>query len=182
MMRARARSMCAVRCRRCRSFRPSGASSRRSIATCPSKIFHTLEHQVALNIQSDRAVLEIAAAFAISATVLAMLGLYGVMAYSVTRRTREIGVRMALGAGRDRIRALILREVLSVLAAGVIIGIPAALGAARLSASLLYGVKPSDPLVIAAVVAALSVAALAAGYIPMRRAAAISALEALRYE
>lgn len=93
----------------------------------PVEDLRMLEQQVALNIQSDRAVLEIAAAFAIIATLLAMLGLYGVMAYSVTRRTREIGIPMALGAGRDRIRALILREVLSVLAAGVIIGVPAAL-------------------------------------------------------
>jgi predicted permease len=148
----------------------------------PVEDVRTLEQQVALNIRSDRAVLEVAAAFAIVATVLAMLGLYGVIAYSVTRRTREIGIRLALGAGRNRIRALILREVLAILAGGMLIGVPAALGAARLSASLLYGVKPSDPVVIAAALAALTIAALAAGYIPMRRAAAISALEALRYE
>jgi predicted permease len=148
----------------------------------PVEGIRTLDQQIAMNIHSDRIVLQVGAVFAAVATLLAMLGLYGVMAYSVTRRTREIGIRLALGAGHDSIRRLILGELVVILLAGIAIGVPAALGAARLSASLLYGVKAFDPLVIAAALAALSIAALAAGYIPMRRATRVSALEALRYE
>jgi len=142
----------------------------------------TLDQQIARNIHSDRIVLQVGAAFAMVATLLAMIGLYGGMAYSVTRRTREIGIRLALGADIDRIRRLILSELATILIVGIAVGVPAALAAARLSASLLYGVKAFDPLVIAAAVAALTLAAFAAGYIPMRRATRISALEALRYE
>jgi predicted permease len=148
----------------------------------PVESVRTLDQQIAMNIHSDRIVLQVGAVFAAVATILAMLGLYGVMAYSVTRRTREIGIRLALGAGNDRIRRLILGELTAILIVGIAIGVPAAIGAGRLSASLLYGVKAFDPLVITGALVALSIAAFAAGYIPIRRATRISALEALRYE
>ncbi len=103
-----------------------------STATLPIENLRTLQPQISQNIQSDRLVLQLAAAFAVLATVLAMLGLYGVMAHSVTRRTREIGIRMALGARPARIRAMVMREMLWILALGLAAGIPVALALATL--------------------------------------------------
>jgi ABC-type antimicrobial peptide transport system permease subunit len=110
------------------------------------------------------------------------VGLYGVVAYSVARRTVEIGVRMALGAERTDIYRIVLKEVGILLLAGTAAGLPAALALGKLVESQLYGVKPHDPLLIAATVAALAAVALAAAFIPARRAASIDPVRALRGE
>ncbi len=151
-------------------------------ANLPPEGLRTLDDQIKLNIRSDRLVLNLAAAFAILATALAMLGLYGVMAHNVTRRTREIGIRIALGAAPARIRSMVLREVFWILGIGLAIGVPAALALARLAQAQLFGVKAFDPVVMFAAPLVLIVTALAAGFIPARRASRVNPLDALRYE
>jgi predicted permease len=131
---------------------------------------------------TERLIAVLAAAFGLLATVLAAVGLYGVIAYIVLRRTREIGVRMALGAPRREILRLVMREVGILLAVGLAIGVVAAALASRLVASQLYGLGADDPMVFLAALAGLSVVALVAGTIPARRAAAIDPIKALRRE
>ena len=148
----------------------------------PAENMRTLEAQIALNISNDRIVLQLTAAFAILATALAMLGLYGVMAHSVTRRTREIGIRMALGAEPGRIRGMVIREMVWILGIGLVLWVPAALGLARYTESQLYGVKPYDTAVVAGAALALALTALAAASLPAHRASRVSPMRALRYE
>ena len=120
--------------------------------------------------------------FAGTAMVLAAIGIYGVIAYSVTQRTREIGIRMALGAQRTQMLGMVLRQSLTVVVIGIAIGLVAAFGATRLLASLLYGVGANDVLTYATVVFLLGAAALLASYIPARRAMKVDPMIALRYE
>jgi putative ABC transport system permease protein len=120
--------------------------------------------------------------FAGTALLLAAIGIYGVLAYSVTQRTREIGIRMALGAQRADMLRMVLRQSLTVVGIGIAIGLIASFGATRLLASLLYGVGANDVLTYASVVFLLGTAALLASYIPARRAMKVNPMVALRYE
>jgi predicted permease len=131
---------------------------------------------------TERLIAVVAAAFGVLATVLAAVGLYGVIAYIVLRRTREIGVRMALGAPPRQILRLVMREVGILLAVGLAIGLVAAALASQLIASQLYGLGANDPMVFFAALAGLSVVAVVAGTIPACRAAAIDPIRALRRE
>src|SRR6185295_4987607 len=114
------------------------------------------------------------------ATVLAAIGLYGVMSYAVARRTREIGIRMALGAERGRVLWLVLREVALLAGVGIFAGLTASLWLTRQVQAQLFGLSPHDPATLAGAVTLLASIALAAGYLPARRATAIDPMIALR--
>ena len=144
--------------------------------------FRSLDYQVAGNFTQERLIARLTALFGLLALVLASVGLYGITAYSVARRTSEIGLRMALGANRGNVVALVLRGASFQVAVGLAIGIPAALLGGRLMSSQLYGVRTYDPFTLAAAVLLLSVFAGIAGFIPARRAASVEPMNALRSE
>lgn len=121
-------------------------------------------------------------AFGLLALVLASMGVYGVMAYSVSQRTRELGIRMALGAQRHEVVQLVLQQGMTLAGVGLVVGLLAAFGATRLIAALLYGVNPNDPAVFIGVTSLLAAAAFAACYFPARRAVKIDPVVALRFE
>jgi ABC-type antimicrobial peptide transport system permease subunit len=124
----------------------------------------------------------LSAAFASLATLLAAVGLYGVLAYSVSQRTREIGVRMALGADGARVQRMVLRQVGIMVAVGAMVGMLGAFGLGRAARSLLYGLQGHDPLVFASGVLLLALVAFAAGWLPARRASRTLPMRALRYD
>jgi predicted permease len=142
----------------------------------------TLSRQVDASLVQERLVSMLAGFFGGLALVLAWIGLYGVLAYSVVRRTREIGIRLAIGAQRRSVIWLVLRETLVLIAIGVALGIPAVLAVSRYIESQLYGVSPGDPWAIAGAVAVLLLVAAAAGLQPARRASRVDPIIALRYE
>ena len=141
-----------------------------------------MQEQVDSDLEQQRTVAKLVGLFGILALVLAAVGLYGVTAYAVERRTGEIGVRMALGADRSNVVALVLRGAFTQILVGLLIGIPISIGCARLIAAQLYHVKGWDPLVLFGAILALGVCALLASIIPARRAAAVNPVEALRVE
>jgi predicted permease len=151
-------------------------------ANLPIEDLKTMPQQIRENTFLDRMITTLSAAFAAVATLLAAVGLYGVLAYTVAQRTREIGVRMALGADAGRVRALVLRQVGVMLAVGSVVGIVAALGLGSAAASLLWGMTARDPLAIGSAVVVLALVAAGAGWIPARRAAQVEPMRALRYE
>ncbi len=120
--------------------------------------------------------------FGLLAALLVATGLYGTLAYRVTRRTSEIGVRMALGAQRPQVLWMILRESLVISAAGILAGVPLAVAGARLMRSMLFGLGPGDPLSFAGALLGISLVAIVASLIPARRAARVDPMVALRYE
>ena len=142
----------------------------------------TLETQIDQSLLNDRLIATLSTAFGALATVLAVIGLYGVMAYTVARRTREIGVRMALGAVQGDVVWLVMREVLVLVGTGMVLGLGAALALSRYVASLLFDVGKADPITIVIALATLGVVALLAGYVPARRATQVNPVLALRYE
>jgi predicted permease len=159
-----------------------GGVIRRFDSNLPVENLKTLEQQVAESVVLDRLISTLSAAFATLATILAAVGLYGVLAYTVSQRTREIGLRMALGAGGGQVRGMVLSQVLKMTLIGGSIGLVAAFFLGRAAQSLLFGLEGHDPLVMVAVVAALSLVAFGAGYLPARRASRVDPMVALRYE
>jgi len=142
----------------------------------------TMEEQVALSFNQERALAGLAGLFGIVALLLAAIGLYGVTAYTVAQRTNEIGIRMALGADRQKVMALVLRGAFSRVAIGLLIGLPLAVGAGRLIAAQLYGVSFWDPVALSVAAGSLAICGLVAALLPARRAASISPIRALRTE
>jgi predicted permease len=142
----------------------------------------TMSLQVLENVFLDRFVTSLSAAFAAVATLLAALGLYGVLAYTVTQRTREFGLRMALGADEGNVRWVVLRQVGLMTIVGGAIGLAAAFALGRLAESLLFQMKARDPFVFVAAALTLASVALVAGFIPARRASRVDPMTALRYE
>jgi predicted permease len=142
----------------------------------------TMEEQVDRSASDERALATLAIGFSLLAMILAAVGLYGVLAYSTEQRTREIGVRLALGAQRSSVVTLVLREMLIIASIAVVIAIPCTIGLARLFSSQLYGVTSSDPLTLAAAVGLTAVMVLMASALPARRAAGVQPMRALRTE
>ena len=148
----------------------------------PIERMRTFEAQVEDNIFLDRMITSMATAFAALATFLAAVGLYGVLAYSVARRTREIGIRLAIGADPKSVRRMLLKEVGILALIGVAIGAPAAIALAKFAEPLLYGLKSYDPVVIIAATVLILAVALVSGYAPARLAMNVEPLAALRHE
>lgn len=150
--------------------------------TLPISNVTTLEEQVTQTYSTQTIIAQLSAFFGIVAVFLSSIGLYGIMSYLVNCRTGEIGIRMALGAGRSDVGWQVMREVVLWIVAGILIGLPVTLGGGRLVATMLYGLSGSDPVSLAAAVVVLSVAGFAAGYLPARKASRVDPMIAIRYE
>ena len=148
----------------------------------PVSDMKTLEKQQEESLITERLVASLSTGFGILATLLATIGLYGVMAYMVARRTREIGIRMALGAGGGDVLWLVMKEVLQLVAIGVALGLPAAWALTRFAKSQLYGIQPNDTLTVLLATGGIVLVAMLSGYIPARRATLVDPMRALRWE
>ena len=151
-------------------------------ASMPVYELKTLGGQLDETLLTERLVALLSAGFGLLATLLAALGLYGVMAFVVARRTKELGVRMALGAQPGSVIWLVMKDVLLLLVLGLAIGIPAAIALGRFVSTQLYGIKVNDPGIAGASIGVLIVVASLAGFIPAQRASRIDPIMALRYE
>jgi predicted permease len=151
-------------------------------ANLPVEDARTMPQQVRDNVFLDRFISVLSTGFAVLATLLASVGLYGVLAYTVLQRTREIGLRMALGAAPARVRRMVLRQVALMTLVGAVIGLAAAVGLGHAAEALLYQLKGWDPTVLAASALILALVAMGAGLIPAHRASRIDPMRALRYE
>ena len=148
----------------------------------PVERLRTMPQQVRENVFLERVMSTMSAAFAALATLLAAVGLYGVLAYTIAQRTREIGLRMALGADRGRVRGMVLRQVGWMTIIGGLVGLAGALGLGRAAKSLLFELEGHDPMVLVAAAILLTLVALGAGFVPAQRASRIDPMRALRYE
>jgi predicted permease len=155
---------------------------RQADAGLPITYFRTLDEQVGRALNTERLLATLSGAFGILALLLSLVGLYGVMSFVVTQRTREIGIRLALGATRNSAIWLVLRDALLMIGAGAAIALPSAAALGRLVESQLFGVKPTDPVAIAAATAVLTTAALVAAFIPAYRASTVNPTDALRFD
>lgn len=151
-------------------------------ANLPVTGLRTVEEDVSDTLVTERMTANLSGVFGSLATLLAMIGLYGVMAYSVARRAREIGIRMALGALQGNVVWMVMKEVLSLAGVGVLVALPVAFGLSRLISAQLYGVEPHDPWTMALATLAVLLVASAAGYVPALRASRIDPIRALRHD
>jgi ABC-type antimicrobial peptide transport system permease subunit len=141
-----------------------------------------MDDQIGTSLRTERLVASLSAIFGGLATLLAVIGLYGVMAYAVARRTREMGIRMALGANRGDVIGLVMREVSILIIAGLVTGASLALASANLIRSQLFGLDPHDPWTLIGAAFSLAIAAGSAGFIPALRASSVDPTTALRQE
>jgi ABC-type antimicrobial peptide transport system permease subunit len=148
----------------------------------PIRDLKTMDAQIEENTFAERILSTLTGSFAGLATLLAAVGLYGVLAFNVARRTREIGIRMALGAGTGQVRMLIGREVGLMMLIGSAAGLGAAMASAKFIGTFLFGMTGTDPLIYIGAAVSLWIVALAAAYVPARRATRIDPMVALRYE
>jgi predicted permease len=148
----------------------------------PNNDLRTQEQQISAAMQQERVFVALTSGFGVLALALAAVGIYGIMAYSVTQRTNEIGIRLSLGARRAQMRSMVLRESSLLALAGIVFGVAGALLFTRAIRSMLYGITPTDPLTVVGGVALLLAIALLASWIPAARAASVEPMEALRHE
>ncbi len=162
----------------------TGGVSAAIAATAPSAIleFDTLNSMVRNSLMRERLMATLSGFFGLLAGLLATIGLYGVMSYMVERRRNEIGIRMALGADRNAVIGMIMREAATLLLAGLVIGGLAAVGAAKMAKTMLFGLTPGDPLSLAMAALALTLIAGVASYLPAWRASRLEPTQALREE
>ena len=158
------------------------AVMRKLDASLPLSDVKTMEQQIRANVAEDRVISTLSLAFALLATVLAAIGLYGVLAYTVAQRTREFGLRMALGADAALVRGMVMKQVGRMAAIGGMVGLLIAIGVGRATKALLFEMEGDDPMVLTGATIALALVALAAGFLPALRASKIDPMNALRYE
>jgi predicted permease len=151
-------------------------------AQMPRFEIETLATQITASLTEERLMATLSTGFGLLALLLSCLGLYGILSYAVAQRTKEIGIRMALGAAHGDVLWLVLRDALRLVLCGIALGLPAALAASRLLTSQLFGISPADPLTMGLATLLLLVVAAIAGYLPARRATCADPLVALRYE
>jgi predicted permease len=155
---------------------------RRLDPNVPVLDLRTVDDQISILLTTERVMASLSAAFGVLAASLAVIGLYGVMAYTVSRRTREIGIRMALGALRGDVVSMVMREAVVLVSAGIVIGVPVALLLSGLVRNQLYGLQPNDPTAFGGSALLLAIAAGLAGFIPALRASRVDPISALRQE
>jgi ABC-type antimicrobial peptide transport system permease subunit len=159
---------------------------RRAVAdidrSIPVAELRTEEDQIRDSLGAERLFAGLVGSFGALAALLAAIGLYGVLAYTVARRTAEIGIRIALGASRGNVQWLVLRESLATVAIGILVGAPAAFALSKLIRSMLFGVTPADTVSFAAALFLMIAVTAIAAYVPARRAARVDPMAALRYE
>jgi predicted permease len=158
------------------------AKVREMDANLPIYAMRTMQEQISNSLSTERMIASLSTVFGFVATVLAVIGLYGVMSYSVAQRTRDIGIRMALGAEQRKVIGMVMREVVVLIAIGVVVGVPAALLLTHVIKSQLYGLQAHDPWTLGLATGLLAMVACAAGYVPALRASRVDPMKALRYE